>query len=62
MPSGRALSLSPVCGFGAGQRVCKIVERERESESMKWWLFVWVALCVGKKLLCLSEGFRPALH
>jgi hypothetical protein len=32
MPSGRALSLSPVCGFGAGQRVCKIVERERERE------------------------------
>jgi hypothetical protein len=30
LPLSLSLSLSPVCGFGAGQWIRKIVERERE--------------------------------
>ncbi len=48
--SGRALSLSLslVCGFGAGQCVRKIVERERERED-EVVVVCLVALCIREE-------------
>jgi hypothetical protein len=48
-PGELSFSLSPVCGFEAGQCVRKIVERERERERKRMkWLFVWWLCAYGR--------------